>query len=83
MTELISSGKKISLQSVIPISNKLSLKKLSYREITGELLHLLRPFAYIIAIKIFGTKNYKAWSIALIIDLIRWLIQSKMAFRTV
>lgn len=82
VTETTSSGKKIALQSLLPLSKRFKAKGLSYVEIFGELLYIIRPLAYIIVLKLCGTKSYKAWATALVIDVVRWLIQSKMAVRS-
>lgn len=76
--EKTSSGKKIPLQSLLALSSRFKPKGLGYKELLGELLYIIRPLAYVIVLKICGTNNYKAWGTALVIDLIRWLIQAKM-----
>lgn len=43
--------------------------KLNFHQIVGEVLTLLRPLISIIAIRIFGQDNFKAYLLSLAIDL--------------
>ena len=57
--------------------------KLNFRQIIGEILTLLRPLISIIAIRIFGQDNYKAYFISLAIDLfIVFFLQRDMKVAT-
>lgn len=69
--ESTSTGKKISLKSNLPIPPQFSLSRITKLETLGEVLYLLRPLVYIIALWVYGPKSYKSWVISLVIDLIR------------
>jgi len=68
-TEELSCGKKIQLITSVPIPSSLKRTKMSFKVILGEVLTLLRPLISIIAIRLFGQINYKAYFISLAIDL--------------
>lgn len=51
------------------VPEALKRTKLNFQQIIGEVLTLLRPLISIIAIRIFGQDNFKAYLLSLAIDL--------------
>jgi peroxin-16 len=52
-------------------------------ETLGEVLYLLRPLVYIVALWVYGPKSYKSWVISLLIDLIRIVLHRNMKVRNI
>lgn len=83
MTETTSTGKKISLRSNLPLPPQFSLQRITSFETLGELIHLLRPLVYIIALWVYGPRSYKSWVISLVLDLVRIVLQRNMKVRDI
>lgn len=77
-------GKSIQMVNSKMVPQILGRNKLKFKQIIGELLTLLRPLISIIAIRVFGQNNYKAYFISLAIDLfIVFILQGRMKVSTV
>lgn len=81
VVETTSTGKKMSLRSNLPIPPQFSLRRITNLETFGELIHLLRPLVYILALWVYGPRSYKSWVISLIMDLIRIVLHRNMKVR--
>ncbi len=68
--EALAFGKKMALVSVAPLPSDLKKTKISYLNILGEILTLLRPLMTIIAIRAYGQNSYKAYFLSFLIDLV-------------
>ena len=70
-------GKKIQILNTKIVPTSLKKNALSFRQIVGEILVLLRPLISIVAIRVFGQNNFKAYLLSLAIDLFVLLILQK------
>ena len=49
----------------------------------GEMIYLLRPLVYMVALWVYGHNSYKSWVISLVVDLLRIVLQRDMKVRDV
>ena len=70
MFEDLPCGKKLQIVNTKPVPLKLKRNSLKFIHVIGEVLLLLRPLISIVAIRIFGQDNFKAYLISMAIDLL-------------
>lgn len=77
MLEELPNGKKIQLVTSVPIPPEFTKKRLTFCEMMGEMLLMLRPLAAIIAIRLYGEDSYIPYVLSLVIELLAVCLQRK------
>ena len=65
MFEVFPNGKRIQLVTSTPIPKDLERKRLSFWELLGEILLMVRPVIAILAIRMYGEDSYIPYLISL------------------
>jgi hypothetical protein len=78
MFEVFPNGKRIQLVTSTPIPKDLERKRLSFWELMGEFLLMIRPVVAIIAIRMYGEDSYLPYFLSLAIELFVFWLQRKI-----
>ena len=82
MFEEFPNGKKIQLVTSVPIPPEFTKKRLTFWQMVGEMLLMLRPLVAIIAIRLYGEDSYKPYILSLLIELAAVWLQRKATLLT-
>jgi len=77
MFEELPNGKKIQLVTSVPVPSEFTKKRLTFWEMVGEMLLMLRPLAAIIAMRLYGEDSFIPYILSLVIELAAVWLQRK------